>query len=152
MRWFTLLVTKTILEGISCKYLGIIIRSYLICVDQVNYTVQKAWKAINFVMRVLKKGNRCTRILAYKTFLRPITEHMAVCWNQYREREKCVIPSTIESCSIYSSYEGFWWGNVALRRKIARLCAFSKGILGSGLGKVNAIGCDVLNLWVRLIM
>jgi len=39
----------------SCKYLGIILRSDLNCVDQVNYTVQKAWKALHFVMRVLKK-------------------------------------------------------------------------------------------------
>jgi len=26
--------------------------------DKVNYTAQKAWKALHFVMRVLKKGNR----------------------------------------------------------------------------------------------
>jgi len=29
--------------------------------DQVNYTVQKAWKALHFVMHILKKGNRNTK-------------------------------------------------------------------------------------------
>ena len=41
----------------SCfKYLGIIIRSDLSWADQVNYTVQKAWRALHFVMRIVKKG------------------------------------------------------------------------------------------------
>ena len=46
---------QKILEASSCKYLGIILRSDLNWVDQVNYTVQKAWKALHFVMCVLKK-------------------------------------------------------------------------------------------------
>jgi len=46
----------------SCKYLGIILQSNLNWVDQVNYTVQKAWKAFHFVKSVLKKGNRNTKI------------------------------------------------------------------------------------------
>jgi len=44
-------------EMSSCKYLGIILQSDLNWVDHVNYTVQKVWKAIHLVMRVLKKGN-----------------------------------------------------------------------------------------------
>jgi hypothetical protein len=39
----------------SCyKYLGIIIRNDLGWTDQVNYTVQKAWKVLHFVMRIVK--------------------------------------------------------------------------------------------------
>jgi hypothetical protein len=34
--------------------------------DHVNYTVQKAWKALHFVMRILKKGNRNTKRFAKK--------------------------------------------------------------------------------------
>jgi hypothetical protein len=41
--------------------LGIILRSHLKWVDDVNYTAQKEWKALHFVMRVLKKGNRNTK-------------------------------------------------------------------------------------------
>ena len=41
-------------EAISCKYLGIILRSDW--ADHVNYTVKKVWKALRFIMRILKKG------------------------------------------------------------------------------------------------
>jgi hypothetical protein len=42
-------------ESGCCKYLVIIIRSDLSWSDQVNYTVQKAWRTLNFVMRIVKK-------------------------------------------------------------------------------------------------
>ena len=42
-------------EASNCKYLGIILRNDLNRVDQVNYMVQKAWKALHLVMNVLKK-------------------------------------------------------------------------------------------------
>jgi len=42
-------------EASSCKYLEIILQSDLNWVGQVNYKVQKAWKALHFVKRVLKK-------------------------------------------------------------------------------------------------
>jgi hypothetical protein len=48
-------------EDSFCKYLGIIIRSDLSWADQVNHTVQKAWRALHFVMRVVKKGNKNTK-------------------------------------------------------------------------------------------
>jgi len=50
-------------EASSFKYLGIITSSDLSCTDQVNYTVQKAWKALHFVTRTVNKQNRITRIL-----------------------------------------------------------------------------------------
>jgi hypothetical protein len=37
------------------RVLEIILRSYLSWADQVNYTVKKAWKALHFTMRILKK-------------------------------------------------------------------------------------------------
>ena len=46
------------------KYLGIILRSDLNWAGQVSYTVQKAWKALHFIMRVLKMGNNNTKSLA----------------------------------------------------------------------------------------
>jgi len=61
---------QKILEASSCKYLGIILRSNLNWVDQVNCTVQKAWKALHFVKHVLKKGNRNTKSLAYTSLVR----------------------------------------------------------------------------------
>ena len=49
-------------EASSCKYLGIILRSDLSWADQVNFTVKKAWKALCFVMRILRKGTSNTKI------------------------------------------------------------------------------------------
>ena len=45
-----------------CIYMGNIIRSDLSLADQVNFTVQKAWRALHFVMRIVKKGNKNTKI------------------------------------------------------------------------------------------
>jgi hypothetical protein len=48
-------------EASSCKYLGIILRSDLSWADHVNYTVKKAWKALHFIMRILRNGNNNTK-------------------------------------------------------------------------------------------
>jgi hypothetical protein len=53
----------------SCKYLGIILRSDLKWVDQVNYLAQKARKALRCVMHVLNKENRTTKSLAYTSLV-----------------------------------------------------------------------------------
>jgi hypothetical protein len=45
-----------------CKYLVIIIRSDLSWVHQVNYTVQKAWRALHFVMCIVKRGNKMRKV------------------------------------------------------------------------------------------
>ena len=74
-----------ILEASSCKCLGIILRSDLSWADQFNYTVKKAWKALHFTMRILKKGNSNTKSLAYMSLVRPILEHGAACWDPNRE-------------------------------------------------------------------
>jgi len=71
-------------EASSCKYLGIILRSVLSWADQV-YAVKKAWKALHFTVRILKKGNTNTKSLAYMSLVRPILEYGAACWDPYRE-------------------------------------------------------------------
>ena len=53
--------------------------------DQVNYIAQKAWKTLHFVMRVLKKGNRKTKSLAYTSLVRPVLEYGSACWDPCRE-------------------------------------------------------------------
>jgi len=72
-------------EASSCKYLGIIFRSDLSWADHVNYTVKKAWKALHFIMGIIKKENSGTKSLAYTTLVRPILEYGAACWDPYRE-------------------------------------------------------------------
>jgi hypothetical protein len=70
-------------EASSCKYLGIILRSDLSWVDEVNYTVKKAWKTLHFAMRILKKGNMNTKSLANTSLVRPILEYGAACRDPY---------------------------------------------------------------------
>jgi hypothetical protein len=79
------LMSQKIPEDSSCKYLGIIIHSDLSLADQVNHTVQKTWRALHFVMRVVKKGNKNTKSIAYMSLVRPILEYGAACWDPYRE-------------------------------------------------------------------
>ena len=69
----------------SCKYLGIVLCSDLSSTDLVNYTVQKAWKALLFIMRVLKKGDSNTKSLAYVSLARLILEYGASCWDLCKE-------------------------------------------------------------------
>jgi hypothetical protein len=76
---------QNIPEDSCCKYLGIIIRSDLSWADQVNHKVQKAWRALHFVMRVVKMGTKNTKSIAYKSLVRPILEYGAACWDPYRE-------------------------------------------------------------------
>jgi hypothetical protein len=72
-------------EASICKYLGIILRSDLSWADHVNYTVKRAWKALHFTMRILKKGNSNSKALAYMSLVRPILEYGTACWDPYRE-------------------------------------------------------------------
>ena len=72
-------------EASCCTYLGIIMRRDLSWADQVNYTVQKAWRALHFVMLIVKKGNKNTKSLAYTSLVRPVLEYGATCWDPYRE-------------------------------------------------------------------
>jgi hypothetical protein len=52
---------QNIPEASSCKCLGIILRSDLNCVNQVNYIAQKVWNALHFVTRVLGSLKSYTR-------------------------------------------------------------------------------------------
>jgi hypothetical protein len=54
--------------------------------------VKKAWKALHFKMRILKKGNRNTKSLANTSLVCPILEYEAACWDPYRIAQKCARP------------------------------------------------------------
>jgi hypothetical protein len=49
------LLDRVIPQASSCKYLGIILRSDLSCIDHVHYMATKAWEELHFTMRILKK-------------------------------------------------------------------------------------------------
>jgi hypothetical protein len=85
-------------EASSCKYsyLEIILCRDLSWADQVNYTVKKAWKALHFTMRILKKGNSNTKSLAYTSLVRPILEYGAL-GSLQEKADKCGRPGAKHS-------------------------------------------------------
>jgi len=66
------LIGTLIPKASGCKYLGLILRSDLSWADQVNYAVEKAWKALHFTMGILEKGKSNTTRLSYMSLVRPI--------------------------------------------------------------------------------
>jgi len=114
-------------EASCCKYLGIIIRSDLSWADQVNYTVQRAWRALHFVTRIVKKGNKNTKSLAYTSLVRPILEYGAACWDSYGECQISALDREQNKAAKFAHHsEGSDWESLAQRRKIARMCALYK--------------------------
>ena len=114
-------------ESSSCKYLGLILRSDLSWAYHVNYTVKKAWKALHFTMRILKKGNSNTKSLAYMSFVRPILEYGAACWDPYREGQISAIDRVQKRAGKFAYHTNSAnWETSASRRKISRLCTIFK--------------------------
>jgi hypothetical protein len=125
-------------EASRIKYLGINLRSDLSRNDQVNYIVQKAWKALNFVMRVLKMGNCNKKSLAYTSLVRPILEYGASCWNPYREDQKNVLDRVQNKAAKFANHtKDSVWETLAQRRKIARICALFKVYAGERAWKAT---------------
>jgi len=126
-------------EASCCKYLGIIIRSDLGRADQVNYTAQKAWMVLHFVMRIVKKGNKNAKSLAYTSLVRPILEYGAACWDPCRECQISALDRAQNKAAKFARHSGgSEWESLAQCRKIARMCALYKAYTGDGAWK--AIG------------
>ena len=112
------LMDTLIPEASSCKYLGIILRSDLSWEDQVNYVVKRAWKALHFTMRILKKGNSNTKSLAYMSLVRPTLEYGAACWDLYREEQISAIDRVQKRVAKFAYHTNrLNWETQALRRK-----------------------------------
>ena len=111
-------------EASWCKYLGMIIRSDLRWADQINYTVQKAWRALHFIMHIVKKGNKNTKSLAYTSLVRPILEYGAACWDPYRECQISALDHVQNKAAKFVHHSGGSdWKSLAQHRKIAHVCA-----------------------------
>jgi hypothetical protein len=90
-------------------------------------------------MRILKKGNKNTKSLAYTSLVRPILEYGAACWDPYRECQINALDRVQKKAAKFAQHTG---GTVreplAQRRKIARMCALFKAHTGERTWK--AIG------------
>jgi len=101
--------------------------------------VQKGWRALRFVMRIVKKGNKNTKSLAYMSLIRPILEYGAACWDPYREYQISALGSVQNEAAKFAHHSGGSdWEALAQRRKIARMCALYKAYTGERAWK--AIG------------
>jgi hypothetical protein len=85
-------------------------------------------------MRVVKKENRNTNSIAYKSLVCPILEYGAACWDPYRE---CQINTLdcFQNKAANFLYHGLDWESLAQRRKIARMCALFKSYRGERVWK-----------------
>jgi hypothetical protein len=117
-------------EANSFKYLGIIIRSDLNRADHVNYTLRKSWKALHFVMCIVKKGNNNTKHLAYTALVRPILEYGAVCWDPYRGQITASNRVQRRAAKFANNADQTGWETLAERRMVSRLCALFKAYTG----------------------
>jgi hypothetical protein len=125
------LMDTIILEANSCKYLGIILRSDLSWADHVSYTVKKAWKALHFTMRILKKGNSHTKSLAYVSLVHPILEYGASCWDLYREGQINALDRVQKKAAKFVHHKiSPNWESLTSQRKVSRLCALYKAYCG----------------------
>jgi hypothetical protein len=123
----------------SCKYLGIILRSDLSWAEQVNYMVRKSWKALHFIIRILKKGNSNTKSLACTSLVRLILEYGAACWDPYREGQINVLDRVQQKAAKFANHTtDSNWETPVQSRKIARICALFKAYTGERAWK--AIG------------
>jgi len=100
-------------------------------VDQVNYTAQKAWKVLHFVMHVLKKGNRNTTSLAYTSLVHPILEYGSACWDPCREGQIYVLDRAQKKAAQFTNHtKDSDWKTFAQYKMIARLCTLFKAHSG----------------------
>jgi len=130
---------QLILEASSFKYLEIIVRSDINWADHINYTLRKAWKALHFIMRILKKGNNNTKRLAYTALVRPILEYGAVCWDSYRESQLSALNRVQKRVANFvNNINESEWETLAQRKLIAQICALLKAYTGGWAWK--AIG------------
>jgi len=116
----------------TCKYFGIVIRNDLSWADEVNYMVQKVWRALHFVMRIVNKGNKNTKILAYTSLVRPILEYGAAYWDPYRECQISASDRVQNKAIKFAHCLGRTeWESLAQHRNTACMCALYKTYNGN---------------------
>jgi hypothetical protein len=87
-------------------------------------------------VRVVKKGNKNTKSIAYKSLVRPILEYGAACWDPYRECQINALDRVQNKTAKFVHHTGdLDWESLAQRRKIARMCALFKAYKGERMWK-----------------
>jgi hypothetical protein len=115
--------------------LGIILRSDLSGADLVSYTEKKAWKALHFIMHILRKRNNSSKCLAY-TIICPILEYGAACWDPYMEVQIQAFDRVQKKASKFAyNVNESNWETLMQHRQISHICAFFKAYAGEWVWK-----------------
>jgi len=78
-------------------------------------------------MRVLKKGNRNTKSLAYTSFVRPILEYGSAFWDPCREGQINALDRVQKKAGQFTNHtKDSEWETLTQRRTIVRLCELFK--------------------------
>jgi hypothetical protein len=114
------------------------VRSDLSWAYQVHFTAKKAWKALHFTMRILKKGNSSTKSLAYTSLVRPILGYGAACWDPYRKGQINALDRVQNAAARFAHHRNVSnWETLTQRRKVSRICALFKAYTGQRAWKTT---------------
>ncbi|KAJ4442206.1 hypothetical protein ANN_12072 [Periplaneta americana] len=95
--------------------------------EHVTDTAGKAWRALHFVMRVLRKGSDKSKEIAYKSLVRPVTVYGAACWDPYRlEHIKTLEKIKKRALKYCRKNSPLKWDTLTDMRTRIRLCALFK--------------------------
>ena len=86
----------------------------------------------------VKKGNKNTKSLAYRSLVRPILEYGAACWDPYRKCQISALDRVQNKAAKFAHHSGGSdWESLAQRRKTARMCALYKAYTGERAWKAT---------------
>lgn len=75
------------------KYLGVILTKNLSWTNHIEYISGKALKKLGYLRRTLAQSPRDTKLLLYKTLIRPILEYASVVWYPYKQCDLKILDS-----------------------------------------------------------
>jgi hypothetical protein len=85
----------------------------------VGHILQKAWKALCFLMHILKNGNKNMKSLAYTSLVCLILEYGAAHWNLYLECQISALDCMQKKVAKFAHHmSSLVWESLAQGRKI----------------------------------
>ena len=101
----------------------------------------KVWKALYFIMCILKKGNSSTKSLAYTSLVRPILDYGAVCWDPCRDGQILALNRVQNKAAKFAYHTNETnCETLTQHRKTARICAVCKAYSGEQAWKAISDG------------
>jgi len=128
----------------SHPYLGVCITNNLSWNNHIQETCAKANRTLGFLKRNLYSCNQTTKLLAYRSLVRPLVEYASSVWDPHTSKNITQLEAVQKRAArfIVNDYKSKDPGCVtnmlkeltleelSLRRKIRRLCIFQKGRQG----------------------